>query len=300
MAEQPSLQDLHYFLVVAQQGSLARASEQLDLSTAALSKAMKRLEAVAGARLFKRTARSIHLSEAGMLMCEQAEKILRQWDDSKQALADLTDQVRGTVVISASAAFARLKLLPLVPEFKKHYPDIVLDLRLEDRFVDLKREETDLLIRVGLLDDEDIIARPLMPLDMVYGASPVYLKKHGMPDSPQALREHKTIGFRLPANGQFLPWQFFQANHIFTLELAHHMVVNSPDAIQDLILLDEGIGLLNRHLAAPLIEQGQLVPVLENWMPPNERGIYLCYLDREWMPTKQKAVIDFLMSALTH
>jgi DNA-binding transcriptional LysR family regulator len=83
------------------------------------------------------------------------------------------------------------------------------------------------------------------------------------------------------------------------MELNHHVVVNSPDAIQDLILLGEGVGLLNRHLAEPLIQRGELIPVLNDWMPPNERGIYLCYLDREWMPSKQKVVIEFLMSELT-
>jgi DNA-binding transcriptional LysR family regulator len=83
------------------------------------------------------------------------------------------------------------------------------------------------------------------------------------------------------------------------MELNHHVVVNSPDAIQDLILLGEGVGLLNRHLAKPLIQRGELIPVLNDWMPPNERGIYLCYLDREWMPSKQKVVIEFLMSELT-
>ena len=96
-----------------------------------------------------------------------------------------------------------------------------------------------------------------------------------------------------------MPWQFQQANHVFGLELHYASIVNSPDAIQDLILMDQGIGLLNRHLAQPLIDSGQLVPVLEQWMPPHELGIYLCYLDRQWMPKKQKAVIDFLLDALS-
>lgn len=295
----PSLQDIHYFAIVAKTGSLAAAAEQLDVSTAALSKAMRRLESACNSRLFKRTARSIHLSEAGHAFARHATHLLDRWYGAVDDLAELADTTTGTVILSASSAFARLSILPLLPEFSRQFPGIVLDLRLEDQYVDLKNGDTDLLIRVGLLQDEDIIARPLMPLDMVYGATPAYLATHGEPDNPHALKQHQTIGFRLPASKQLMPWQFQQANHVFSIDPSHRFIVNSPDAIQDLILQDQGIGLLNRHLAQPLINNGHLRPVLTDWMPPHERGIYLCYLDRQWMPRKLSSVIEFLMSQLS-
>ncbi|MDX1359126.1 MAG: LysR substrate-binding domain-containing protein, partial [Clostridia bacterium] len=91
--------------------------------------------------------------------------MLDRWYGAVDDLAELADTTTGTVILSASSAFARLSILPLLPEFSRQFPGIVLDLRLEDQYVDLKNGDTDLLIRVGLLQDEDIIARPLMPLD---------------------------------------------------------------------------------------------------------------------------------------
>ena len=295
----PALQDIHYFTVVAKTGSLARAAEQLAVSTAALSKAMKRLEHSCNARLFKRTARSIHLSEAGERFLHDAEALLNQWYAAIDNLADMTDSLTGTVVLSASAAFARIKILPLLPDFHKQFPDIVLDVRLEDHYVDLKQGDIDLLIRVGLLQDKDIIARPLMPLKIMYGATPEYLARHGKPETPQTLKQHKTIGFRLPASQHLMPWQFHQADHVFSIDLQHVFVMNSPDAIQELILQHQGIGLVNLHLAQSEIEQGKIIPLLQDWMPPHERGNYLCYLDRQWMPRKLQVVIEFLINALS-
>ncbi|OZG74056.1 hypothetical protein BTA51_09805 [Hahella sp. CCB-MM4] len=299
MTKLPALQDLYYFTLVAQMGSLTRAADQLDMSTAALSKAMKRLEDNHDVRLFKRSARAIVLTEAGQRLRQHSQAMLERWHQCQQELTELSEEIAGTVVINSSAALAGQLIVPLLPALKHQYPKLVIDLRLDDRYIDLKQGEVDLLIRVGLLNDEEIIARPLMPLDMIYGASPAYLAGKDAITAPQDLKHHATIGFRLPASNQLMPYQFQQANHLFSIELQHDVIVNSPDVIQSLVLADQGIGLLGRHLAQSLIDRGELIPVLADWMPQHERGIFLCYLDRQWMPKKMLAVVEFLLEKLS-
>lgn len=292
-----SLTDLDYFLAVAETASLTRAAEQCGISVPAMSKAMRRLESSLDARLLARSSQAIRLTESGHLLAARARTISREWQQGQLELARFQQQPSGTVRISASTAFARTLLLPLLPGFHAQYPDVVLDLRLDDQIVDLGT--VDLSIRVGLVEEQGMIARPLLPLGMKYGVSPKLLAQYPAPEVPEDLRSLPVIGFRLPASGRLMPWQFQRDDEIYTLDLKPVVTVNEPQAILDLIRAGMGVGLINTYMSQPLIERGELQVVLSDFMPPSERGIYLCYQSREHMPLKQRVVIDFLVAALS-
>ena len=291
----PNLTDLEYFLRVAKLGSLSAAAEHFDLSVPGLSKAMSRLETDLGVRLFARSPRSIALTETGKSFVSDAEGMLAQWRACKENLQSAMDHPAGTVKITCASAFGRSQVVPLIKAFNDRYPDVVVDLFFDDHYVDLSRGEFDLSIRVGLLTEENIIARPLTQLTMQYCASRRFWQQFERPNRPQDLVHLPTIGFRLPASKKIMPWQFKQAGEVFSLDLKPKVIVNTPEAILDLIFQDLGVGLTNSHMTQALIASGDLIPVLEEWMPDHDRGIYLCYLNRDWMPARQRVLIDFLL-----
>lgn len=292
-----SLQDLTYFLAVAETASLTRASERCGISVPAMSKAMKRLEDSLNARLLARGSQSIKLTESGQMLAARARRIQAEWQLGQQELADFQQRPKGTVSISASVTFARMRLLPLMPTFKARFPDVVLDIQLDDRMADLS--EVDLAIRVGLVEEQGVIARPLEPLIMRYAAHSSLWKRHTRPSRPEDLHHLPVIGFRLPASKRMMPWQFQRENEIYTLDLTPEIVVNEPLAVLELIQVGLGIGLINPYMSQPSIDSGELDIVLAEFMPPNERGTFLCYQSREHLPLKQRVVIDFLMAELS-
>lgn len=261
---------------------------------------MQRLEASLDTRLLTRSNQAFRLTESGQLLAARARTIQHEWQQGVQELGQFQQEPSGTVRISASVAFARTLLLPLLPELHQRYPKVVLDLQLDDQIADLGA--VDLSIRIGLVEEQGVIARPISPLHLKYGVSRSFLTHHALPKTPEDLTELPVIGFRLPSSGRLMPWQFQrttgplqQHSEIYTLELNPVAVVNEPQAILDLIMADMGVGLINTYMTQRLINRGELVVVLEDFMPPNERAIYLCYQSREHMPLKQRVVIDFLL-----
>lgn len=293
----PSLQELDYFLAVADTGSLTCAAEHCGVSVPAMSKAMKRLEATLDARLFARGHHSVKLTESGQLLAARARSIQAEWQLGRQELSAFQSRPSGRVRLSVSSAFGRTLLLPLIPRLKARYPEVILDIRLDDQIADLS--EVDLAIRVGLVEEQGVIARPLLPLDIRYAAHRDLWQHHARPDIPEDLHRLPVIGFRLPSSLRLMPWQFQRDNEIFTLDLKPTVIANDPQAILDLIQSGLGIGLVNGYMSQPLIDQGELEVVLAEYMPPTERGTYLCYQSREHVPLKQRVVIDFLVSELT-
>jgi len=293
----PSFQELDYFLAVADTGSLTRAAEHCGVSVPAMSKAMKRLETTLDARLLARGHHSVKLTESGLLLAARARSIQSEWQLGRLELSAFQSQPSGRVRLSVSSAFGRTLLLPLIPRLKARYPEVILDIRLDDRIADLS--EVDLAIRVGLVEEQGVIARPLLPLGIRYAAHRDLWQHHVRPVTPEDLHRLPVIGFRLPSSLRLMPWQFQRDNEIFTLDLQPAVIANDPQAILDLIRSGLGVGLVNGYMSQPLIDQGELDVVLADYMPPTERGTYLCYQSREHVSLKQRVVIDFLVSELT-
>ena len=184
---------LRAFVAVAEAQSFSSAARALRIAKSAVSRQVSDLESDLGARLLHRTTRSLSLTEAGRAYFERATRILADLDDANRAVGELQAAPRGRLRISAPMSFGFLHLMPALSDFMARYPDVVVDLAMNDRFVDLVDEGFDVAIRIATLPDSSLIARQLAPARRVICASPNYLSTHGAPRSPNDLKTHACL-----------------------------------------------------------------------------------------------------------
>lgn len=288
-----NLADIAVFVKVVERGSFTRAAEELELSRAVVSKYLTRLEERLGARLLNRTTRRLALTEAGSALFEQSRLALERIDEAQAALARFQSTPRGRLVVSAPTAFGVLQLGRLLPEFLAGHPGITLDIRLEDRFVNLVAEGFDLAIRIGRLTDSTLVARKLAPSRQVIVASPAYLKARGAPQSPQELAGHNCFVYTLSATGNV--WRFSKGGEEVRVPVTGNLRLNNGILERDAAESGAGIALLPTFYVGPLIAAGKLVVLLPGWKPP-ELGIYAVYPQTQHVPPKVRAFVDFLVA----
>jgi DNA-binding transcriptional LysR family regulator len=192
-----NLEDIAVFVKVVDAGSFTGAAEALETSQPVVSKSVTRLEQRLGVRLLNRTTRRISLTEAGTELYRKAASALTQLDDAQLDIARYQAEPRGTLRISAPTSFTVLQLRHRLGQFLERYPQVTLDLVLEDRVVDLVEDGYDATIRVGTLTSSTLIARRLAPCRQVFCASPAYLKRHGTPVVVEDLLKHNCIVYTL-------------------------------------------------------------------------------------------------------
>ncbi len=284
---------LSAFLLVAEQGSFSAAARQLGISAAAVSKGILQLERQLGVRLFHRTTRSLSLTEDGrelQLSCQPASE---QIGEALARLRERTSTPAGLLRISVPDSFGRRFVVPLVPEFLRRYPQIELDLRFEDRVVDLVGEGFDVGIGNRVNQDSRLVARPLYLMQLATVATPGYLARAGVPTTLADLGQHNCLGFRSLGTGRKLPWRFVCEGVEHHVEPQGNVSVSSIDALRELLLLDLGIGTLGCwHIEAQLAS-GQLLPILPDYWP-EPRTVWLYYAARQHLPAKVRVFIDFL------
>lgn len=188
-----NLTDIAVFVRIVDSGSFTRAAQQIGLSRAVASKYVARLEQRLGARLLNRTTRRLSLTEAGAALYARSREALREIEEAELEITRLQEEPRGTLRVNAPMSFGILHLAPALPEFLARHPGLMVDLRLDDRIVDLVEEGFDLAIRIADLQDSTLVARRLAPCRQVMCASPDYLKRRGVPRTPEELTDHNCI-----------------------------------------------------------------------------------------------------------
>jgi len=190
---------------------------------------------------------------------------------------------------------ATLHELPMLPEFSRRYPGIVLDLSLDDRFADLVDDRIDVAIRNGRLEDRTIVARQLAPMQLIVCGSPRYFARHAKPATPDDLAQHRCINFRLASNGRVFNWEFEKDGTRFNQSVGGGLIVNDAEAT--CLAAQNGMGLaqIGSYQAVPHIIAGRLVPVLTEYIA-QQRGHYICYLDRRYLPSRVRVFVDFACS----
>ena len=265
MKEQISLERLTgivAFARAASYGSFTAAAQSLSVSPSAVSKTIQRLEQQLGLRLFTRTTRSLVLTPEGRELHDRALHLLRAAEDVVQSAAAVRSEPAGTLKVAAPLPIGTRLLAPALPEFRRRYPKVNIDLRLSDRFVNLVEEGIDVAIRIGDLPDSNLISRGLAPTRVSAFASPAYIAARGRPRKPEDLKDHDCVNFRYQTSGQTLRWTFKVGSRIteFTPDAA--IVVDVSDAVVEVLSADGGIGMSASFIAAPYVERGLLVPVL--------------------------------------
>ncbi|HEY4144521.1 LysR family transcriptional regulator [Pinirhizobacter sp.] len=285
------------FIAVASEGSFARAADRLGIGRSAVSRSVQKLEAQLDARLFLRTTRSTSLTREGELFYENChpgvQRIIQALEDMRELRAG---PPRGTLRISATTGFGRHIVAPLLAGFRARYPSIAIDLVLDDRPTDFTTDRVDVAFRDGRLEDSQIVAKQLIPMQMLICASPKYIRNHGLPRSIEDLARHTCINFR-NATGRVAEWEFKVGGRKQTLAPSSRLTLNDADLVLQGVLDGAGIAQMGAYQACEHLREGRLVACLAQYAP-DDRGHYLCYLSRQHMPGRIRVFIDYMTEAV--
>jgi DNA-binding transcriptional LysR family regulator len=293
-----NLQGLTSFLESATAGSFTAAAERLELSPAAVSKNVIKLETELGVRLFNRHTRRIRLTPEGAAFAEQAREALRALDNAINGVRESQAEPSGRVRISVGISFGRQYVLPAVPALLAQYPKLEVDVSLDNRAVDLVAEGFDIGIRGGRIRDSSLIARRVARLPLVLLAAPSYLARRGTPQTVADLAQHELIGVRFTSGVD--PWRLRLAPGQPAIDWppTARLVVSDPEAQVDLALAGVGIIQVALHHAVADLAAGRLQRVLADLHDPDEREIVLHYPHRQFLSPRVRVVVDALLAHL--
>lgn len=285
------------FIAVVQEGSFSTAAVRLGVGRSAVSRSILKLEAQIDTRLFARTTRSTTLTADGQLFydhCRPGVEGIVHAVEQMQALR--TGAARGQLRISAATGFGRKVVAPLLPGFRAMYPDIGLDLLLDDRPANFGADRIDVAFRNGKLPDSQVIAKQLIPMPMLVCAAPAYIHRHGAPQSVAALAQHTCINFRL-ASGRMFAWEFAIDGKPSTFAPECAYCCNDADLVLQAVLDGAGIAQMAAYQVCEHVRAGRLVVCLPQYAVVN-RGHYICYPSRRHMPLRLRVFIDYMTQAI--
>lgn len=288
--------ELRAFAAVVERASFARAAEHLGLSPSALSQTIRQLESRLGARLLNRTTRSVAPSASGERLYKRIAPLFREMEAAVAEASEATGRVTGTLRINTLGIAARSLIGPRLARFHQAYPDVVLDVVVDDALADIVTGRFDAGIRVGGRLEKDMIAVRLTPdLDMVAVASPDYLARRGTPKTPTELHQHACINWRLQMDGRHYRWEFEKRGRRLEVAVDGPVVTNHADIGIAAALNGLGIAYhFERDGVAELLAQGRLVQVLADWSI-SRPGLFLYYPNRQHRPALLGAFIDCLL-----
>ena len=268
MAKLPDFEGLAVFAKVVEARSFAGAAKELSLSKATVSKAVSRLEARLGTRLFNRTSRRLALTDAGRMLAERAANILRAAEAAENETLSQSVSPRGLVRLAVPMSFGLLAVAPLIPDFLRSYPDVQIDLHLSDEMVDVVGDGFDAALRIAALPDSSLIARRLCGVETFLLAAPSYLKQHGRPKHPMALSDHACLGYAYLTTPD--TWRFTHKSG--ESAIVHPadcpLRVNNGDAMLPALISGLGIGALPDFILRDTLKDGRLERVLPEWSLP--------------------------------
>ncbi len=282
------------FAAVVEAKSFTAAAERLGMSKKLASKYVAELEARLGVQLLRRTTRSLSLTNAGSRYYPRCATLLEEMDALGAEIREGETGLTGLLRVSAPVTFGELYVQDALADFRGAHPDLVIDLRLNDRFVDLASEGFDLAIRIGVLEDSALIARRLGAAEIVAVASPAYLGHAGTPESPGDLLRHSCLRDSNFRAGQAWPFQI--GGRMQRIAVTGGYLVNSATAVRRLALRGEGVALCPDYAVAADIAAGRLARILEDF-PSVRLGIHAVFPDARRLPARTRAALDFLSNA---
>jgi DNA-binding transcriptional LysR family regulator len=283
-------EELSALVSVVEQGSFSAAAERLDIAKSAVSRRVTDLEARLGVRLLNRTTRRLNLTESGRVLHERAVRILADWEEAEQLVSAQSSRLSGPMKISTPLGFGLRYLGPVVAEFARGNPDVQLEVDLSDREVDLIAEGFDLAIRIGRLADSSLVAKRLTMIDMVCVASPAYLAAHGRPETPEALREHRSLRYTLARWGS--TWRFKDENgRIRQVRIQASLAANNGDHILQACSAGLGVALLPIFIAHEGIRDGRLEIILADYRV-DPVGMFLVYPPGRYLSRRVRVFSD--------
>ncbi|WP_105101553.1 LysR family transcriptional regulator [Microbulbifer pacificus] len=285
---------LNAFVAVADEGGFKKAADKLDLSNQLVSKYVSQLEEHLKVRLFNRTTRRVRLTEEGEQCYQFAQQILESLTDMESQLGEMQSEAQGQLRISAPVTFATRHLAPLIGDFKKTHPAVGIELQLNDRKVDVVEEGFDVALRIGKLKSSSLIARRLAPVRLVVCASPEYLAREGVPETPEDLRPEHYLRYSYLESGPAespLMVALKRNNTTGTASLAS----NNGEILMQAAIAGEGYVLQPTFIVGEAIKTGKLKVILQEF-EPEAMALYAVYPHRKLLATKLRVFIDYISS----
>lgn len=287
-----SLAGMAAFVHAVEQRSYVAAGRLLGISSSAVAKSISRLEDDLGVRLLQRSSRQFGLTNEGQTFYERCRRILDDVRDAEAALHDAREVPRGRLRVSVPHLVGTTILLPRLSEFMAAYPEVELDLRLDDALVDIVDDDVDLAIRTGELDDSRLVARRLVDQHFVVCASREYFERHGSPLHPRDLSAHECLHFRFPSTGRLQPWAF--RRDLGEVRLPTTMAFDNSDGIRLAVANHLGVGCLPVYVARELTKVVPLQAVLTEFVEPRGSLSVVWPSNRQLSP-KVRVFADFVV-----
>jgi DNA-binding transcriptional LysR family regulator len=285
------LMELEMFVRIVEAGSFTAAAEQMGLSRAAVSKHLAALEDRLEVRLLNRTTRRCSLTEAGQAFYERCRQVLGDLEEAEREAGQTGLRPRGTLKVNAPMTFGTTHLAPAVPDYLALYPEVSIDMTLNDRVVDLLEEGFDMAIRIGRLADSSLVARRLAPSRIVVCAAPSYLARRGHPAVPAELGLHDCLTYAYASSRDV--WEFTGPAGPITVRVNGRLRANNGEALVAAAAAGFGIVSIPSFMVDKMLADGRLVPVLESYPIP-ERGIYAVWPQGRHLSAKVRTFVDFL------
>ncbi len=293
---QTDLDHLRAFVAVASHLSFAKAAKALDKDSSVITRRVHALEQHLKVRLFERTTRRMTLTEAGQMYLGRVQTALEELELAESELQVRRSHPHGMLRVSLPLTYGRLWIAPLLPGFLERYPDVHLDARFSDRYVDLIEEGFDVAVRLGTLRDSSLVARRIGEWHRRLYASPAYLKRWGVPKTPAELPQHRGLAFA----GSECPstWTFARGRERVKIDIPP--VLTSDDATALVIAAEAGLGLTisTEWLVHEQVERGILVPVLPDWTAGATGGTHVVFSSSRLLPGKTRAFVDWISEQL--
>jgi DNA-binding transcriptional LysR family regulator len=286
---------LQAFARVVESGSFTKAALTLHLSRTTVTQLVQQLEARLRVKLLHRTTRRVQVTPDGAAYYERVVRLLADLDDADTSVSTAAAAPRGRLRVDVPSPLARLVLIPALPAFHAQYPDILLQMGVSDRPVDMVGDNVDCVVRGGPLTNPALVARHVGDLQLRVYAAPSYLQRAGTPEHPQALEgpHHRTVGFLWARTGQPLPFEMRRGTEHVRAQGHDSCAVDDGNAYLAAGLAGLGVLWLPDYMARPHVATGELVPLLQDWtlapMP-----LYVAYPPQRHVSAKVRVFIDWV------
>jgi DNA-binding transcriptional LysR family regulator len=290
-----SLDGLGVLSAVVKAGSFVGAGEALGLTQSAVSRAVARVEERVGVRLFRRTARSISLTDEGLRFYESIASHIAAIEDATIEAGSATSRVRGRLRVNVDAGIGQFVLTPRLPQFLSQHPDLSVEIAVRDRMGDLVREGFDVSVRFGVPEPSSLKARLLLRTRVVTCASPEYIARCGMPRRPADVEKHQCVLMRNAVTGSPHEWEFVRGKKVVPVNATGQLMVNETGPLMAACLAGQGIAQLLDLYTRELLAEGRLVQVVPEWAEETY-PLYAYHHSGHLMSAKVRAFLDFVVS----
>lgn len=281
---------MQVFSEVAQRGSFTAAADQLGMTRVMVTRYVNDLEQWLGTRLLQRSTRRISLTASGESCLARCRRMLELSAEIQEGLDQRDQTPKGQLRITTSMSFGIAHLAAAISDYQTRYPEVSVDMLMLDRSVNLIEDRIDLAIRITSELDPGLVARRIAPCRSIVCASPRYIERHGLPESPEDLSRHNCLIY---SNFGKKDWHFFRGDEHVSVQVSGNLSANEATVLTQAMLAGAGVGLQPTYLVGPLIQSGQLLKLLPAWHPP-ELTIWGVYLSRKHLPASLRTMLDFL------